>query len=213
MGERMDKRPLIGISICAVVLLILGSLTNVVGYQTVQSSNQKVISDEIDQRELLFQTIVDIANNKEIQAVILKSQIGREGFFNPDLKFVVIDTPVLTKNQLKQMYIVGLMLSKIISKSKINSMVEQYQVNNQWVQKEITAIIEKDTTIKGELTHLSNSKCDCEDSSGVTVWHFPVICTILLVLGFLSFFLVWYLHIGNNFAIIIEILDSIFNCT
>ncbi len=28
----MDKKPLIGVSICAVVLLVLGSLTNVVGY-------------------------------------------------------------------------------------------------------------------------------------------------------------------------------------
>ena len=34
----MDKKPLIGISICAVVLLVVGSLTNVVGYQSVQSS-------------------------------------------------------------------------------------------------------------------------------------------------------------------------------
>jgi len=34
----MDKRPLIGVSICAVILLILASLSNVVGYQTVQSS-------------------------------------------------------------------------------------------------------------------------------------------------------------------------------
>ena len=34
----MNKYPLIGVSICAVVLLILGSLTNVVGYQSVQSN-------------------------------------------------------------------------------------------------------------------------------------------------------------------------------
>ena len=38
-GEKvMDKYPLIGVSICAVVLLILGSLTNVVGYQSVKST-------------------------------------------------------------------------------------------------------------------------------------------------------------------------------
>ena len=46
----MNKYPLIGVSICAVVLLILGSLSNVVGYQTVQSSSQKVIKDEVDQK-------------------------------------------------------------------------------------------------------------------------------------------------------------------
>ena len=34
----MDKKPLIGVSICAVVLLILTSLTNVVGYQSVKST-------------------------------------------------------------------------------------------------------------------------------------------------------------------------------
>jgi len=38
----VDKKPLIVVSICAVVLLVLGSLSNVVGYQTVQSSNEKV---------------------------------------------------------------------------------------------------------------------------------------------------------------------------
>ena len=35
----MDKNPLIGVSIIAVVLLIFGSLSKVVGYQTVESSN------------------------------------------------------------------------------------------------------------------------------------------------------------------------------
>ena len=38
----MDKNPLIGVSIIAVVLLVLGSLSNVVGYQSVKST---VISD------------------------------------------------------------------------------------------------------------------------------------------------------------------------
>jgi len=34
----MDKYPLIGVSIIAVVLLVLSSLTNVIGYQTVKST-------------------------------------------------------------------------------------------------------------------------------------------------------------------------------
>jgi hypothetical protein len=34
----MDKKPLIGVSICAVVLLVLGSLSNVVGYSSVKST-------------------------------------------------------------------------------------------------------------------------------------------------------------------------------
>jgi hypothetical protein len=38
----MDKKPLIVVTICAVVLLVMGSFSNVVGYQTVQPSNEKV---------------------------------------------------------------------------------------------------------------------------------------------------------------------------
>jgi hypothetical protein len=82
----MKKYPLIGISIIAVVVLILASLSNVVGFETVKSSNQTVVKEEANQKELLFQTIVDIANNREIQQIILKSQINQDGFLNPDVK-------------------------------------------------------------------------------------------------------------------------------
>ena len=179
----MDKKPLIGVSIVAVILLVLASLTNVVGYQAVQSSNQKTINEEINQKELLFQTIVDIANNKEIQQIILKSQISKGGFFSPDVRFPILNTPVLTKNNLKQMYLVGLILSKTISKSRMHSMVERYQVNNQVVQKEINAIIEKNATLNGEIKQLSDSKCNCDkDNLGVTQWHFPILCAFLIII-------------------------------
>ena len=38
----MDKKPLIVVSFCTVVMIVLASLTNVVGFQTIQSSNEKV---------------------------------------------------------------------------------------------------------------------------------------------------------------------------
>jgi hypothetical protein len=167
----MMKKPLIVISLCAVVLLVLGSLSNVVGYQTVQSSNQSVIEERINQRELLFQSICDIANNKEIQRIILKSQMNR-GIF-PTSEY-----PVVTKTQIRQMYFLGLILSKIISKSRIQSMIGKYQFNNQEMQKEISAVIEKDTTINSEIIQLKNSECDCENEN-TTDWNFPIICLLL----------------------------------
>jgi len=178
----MDKKPLIGVSICAVVLLILASLTNVVGYQTVQSSNQTVINNEVNQKELLFQTILDLANNKEIQRIILKSQLSRG-------EFPISNIPVLTKNLLKQMYVIGLILSKIISKSKIHSMVQQYQLINPETQQEISAVIEKDATLNRELTQLSNSECDCENEKIIRLDLSTTICTILLVI-FIPFIII-----------------------
>jgi hypothetical protein len=174
----MDKYPLIGVSIIAVVLLVLGSLTNVVGYQSVQSSNQNTITNEVNQKELLFQTFVDIANNKEIQRIILKSQMMNGKFLDSDVKLL----PSISKQQLRQMYFIGLMLSKIISKSRIQSMVQhQYQLSNPEIQKEINAVIEKDSTLNEELTQLSYSDCDCENENTMNR-TFPVVCFIIMIL-------------------------------
>jgi len=210
----MDKRPLIGVSICAVVLLILASLSNVVGYQTVQSSNQTVIDNEVNQKEVLFQAILDIVNNKEIKGIILKSQISKEGFFNRDVKFPAFKTPVLTMNQLKQMYFIGLILSKTISKSKMHSLLEQHQMIPKGLQKEIIAVIENDATLNGEITQLSESKCDCGNNTGVTSWSFPVIiCSILISIIFFLYNLAYVLHAEfYNILVILHYLWEIFNC-
>jgi hypothetical protein len=170
----MDKRPLIGVSILAVVLLVVGSLSNVVGYQSVQTSQQTLIKERINQRELLFQTIFDIANNKEIQRIILKSQINRGIFPTTEI-------PIVTKNQLKQMYYIGLLLSRFISKLRMQSTIQQYQLINPEMQQEISAIIENNPTLMADITQLQNSECDCENEN-TTDWNFSIICDILTIL-------------------------------
>jgi hypothetical protein len=67
----MERKPLIGVSICAVLLLILCSLSNVVGYQSVKST---AVNDSP-----LFQTRTQRATNQ--QQNVLTSQylgIGKE---------------------------------------------------------------------------------------------------------------------------------------
>jgi hypothetical protein len=275
-GEsKMDKKPLIVVSICVVVLLVLGSLSNVVGYQTVKSlenhapnapdiigpeelkvgisylftfvttdpdgdnvsytidwgdgtvilwigpykSGQEIhfahtwtqkgtvyikakakdlpyedestwtihpirwsyslspqinyqnnLNNVVNQKELLFQTIVDIANNKEIQRIILKSQINR-GIF-PTSEF-----PVVTKTQIRQMYFLGLILSKVISKSRMQSMVkQQYQFINQAVKKDLSAVVQNDAKLMGAIQDLS--ACDCNITRDSKLQE--LICDILL---------------------------------
>ena len=202
----MNKKPLIMVSFCAVVLLFLGSLSTVVGYQTVQTSQQNLIKERINQKDLLFQTIVDIANNKEIQRIILKFQMGR-GIF-PTSEF-----PVVTKNQIKMMYFIGLVLSKVISKSRIQSMVQQYQFNNQEMQKEISAVIEKDTIINSEITQLQNSECDCENQSA-SEWRFPVICFVLMILFYSIYIVIGLIDfivggISPNMEVLLELISYI----
>jgi hypothetical protein len=196
-----------GISIIAVILLTLTSLSNVIGYQSVQTSQQNTIKERMNQRELLFQTIVDIANNKEIQRIILKSQMSRGIFPTSEI-------PVVTKTQIRQMYFLGLILSKVISKSRIQSMIGKYQFNNQDIQKEINAVIEKDKTINSELTKLKDSDCDCDDEKTVGVWKFPVICKGLYLL-FLFFFALYFfsrVRIWHEFVILLNGIGTVLGC-
>jgi len=154
----------------------MGSLSTVVGYQTVQTSQQSTIKERINQRELLFQTIVDIANNKDIQRIILKSQISR-GIFPPS------EIPVLMKNQLRQMYLLGLMLSRFISTSRMQSILGKYQIDNQGMLKEISTVIEKNTILNAEITQLKDSECDCENEN--TEFPYPILCGSLFLMFFL----------------------------
>jgi hypothetical protein len=64
----MNKYPLIGVSIIAVVLLVLGSLTNVVGYQTVNST---VVNDSP-----LFRTRTQKAINQP-QNILTSQYLGK----------------------------------------------------------------------------------------------------------------------------------------
>jgi len=200
----MKQYPLIGISIIAVVILILASLTNVVGYQSVQSSNKQIINEAVNQRELLFQTIVDIANNKEIQRIILKSQTSRGIFPTPDI-------PILTKYQLKMMYFLGLILSKVVSKSRIQSMVQQNQLINPEIQKEISAVIEKDAILNADVTQLQNSECDCENEK-TAEWRFPVICILLSPLWIVAAILAITSNYGFYFVEIMGYIGMKLNC-
>jgi len=64
----MDKKPLIGVSIIAVVLLVIASLSNVVGYQSVESTTVT--------NSPLFTTRTQKATNKE-SSVLTSEYLGK----------------------------------------------------------------------------------------------------------------------------------------
>ena len=204
----MNKYPLIGGSICAVVLLVLASLTNVVGYQTVQASNQKIITTELSEKDLLFQTLVDMVNNKDIQRVILGSELTSRRPFDSDIKFSTFKFPLITEKLLNRIYTIGSILFKTYSKWKMHSILQQYQVSNQEVQKEINAVIEKDVKLSGELKQLSNFKCDCEGNNMSPSWTFFFLCHILVPITFIVAW-IWVISHHILFNHLLDILGNI----
>ena len=77
----MDKKPLIVLSICAVVLLVLGSLTNVVGYQSVKSTT---VNDSP-----LFNMRTQRATNHEQNILTFQYLgMGKENLSNSQLEII-----------------------------------------------------------------------------------------------------------------------------
>jgi hypothetical protein len=90
-------------------------------------------------------------------------------------------------------------------------MAEQYQLNNQGLQKEISAVIQKDAILKGEITQLSNSQCDCEKDKAIN-WSFPVICTILFPIVLVCFISILLHEILYYLTIIIGYIGILLHC-
>lgn len=56
-GIDMKRSPLIGISIAVACVIVLASFTNVVGVQTVESSDRNEATYEVDKKELHSESI------------------------------------------------------------------------------------------------------------------------------------------------------------
>ena len=176
----MNKYPLIGASICAVVLLVLASFSSVIGYQTVRASNEKIITTEITEKELVFQTIIDTANNREIQKAFFGSQILGKRLFDSGIKLTAFPHPVVTKSFLNFAYHLGVLFSSTIGAAKLRAMLEPHraQLSNRELEENLTAVVQKDGTLSAEWTHLTALGCGCEEDNNVS-WKFPVVCTIM----------------------------------
>jgi len=92
----------------------------------------------------------------------------------------------ITKQQLRRMYIIGQILSKRISKERIQSMIQTQQLITPNMQQKIDAVIGNNAVLKEEITQLVNSDCGCENAE-TTEWGFPIICTALLVMMGIAF--------------------------
>jgi hypothetical protein len=194
-GKGMNKYPLIGFSILAVILLVLGSLSNVVGYESVQTSQQNLIKERINQEDLLFQTICDLVNNKETQKVILKSQ---DKFLKPFPPLQLTSIPIITKKQLNLMYHLGEVLSKTMIKTRMTSLARAHPILTNQTKDKINAIIESNIKLKEEKAQLSALNCpSCSEAKGN--WSFPIICTVLHLLFNICFVIMAVTSYPHNY--------------
>ena len=201
----LHKKTLIGVSIIVVVFLILGSIIQVVGYQTVQATQKNLIQKRGDQKQLLFQTLLDISHNKKIQKILHQSPMIK----TPLYPHRYVQKP-LTKLQLRRMCVLGQFFLQTIGTQKIQSIIQKHQFITPDMHQKINAVIANDPHLNEEITQLLSSDCGC-DTSKTTEWGFPVICTALLgMMGFAAIpwvgLMIFFMIPPNAFDDMLELL-------
>jgi hypothetical protein len=197
----MNKYPLIGGSICAVVLIVLASLTNVVGYRIVQASNQKVINKEINPKVVLVQTIIDILDTPELQPFFI--QHTKE--WKNNQRFTVIDNepnslvqsvlkikerihfsllsdkPASLYRSLMYDYDQGYKIMNLVGEKEVIAMMKSITFTTPQVINDLKNILMKNDNLKEKITRLSiiNKEVKTDTQSGEQM---PIICFILLIL-------------------------------
>jgi len=174
--------------------------------------------DNTDPKELLFQTITDIAKNEDVQKLAEKYEVGIHGEKSPSLLtqllFSVLFT-CLSADFLNYAYNVGLKISDSLDASALESMVDRIDARYAGMFDEISAVIENNEELSTKVGQLSDLNCGCHtDNPEFAGWHFPIICTLLYPIAAFAFvlFMTTKLDIALQFLNFILYIGDIFNC-
>ena len=221
------KKIVLGVVLSVFILVSTPALANIVQTEIQSPSKDTLIEDEINPKELLFQIIMDMAENKDIQKIVENSEFEIElnkekstllfiklFLKNPKVIFsMFFSRPVLSKDYLNYVYNLGLKISETLDESDIELAVDSIHVKNPRIQEEIFNIIEGNNELNKKMEKISHLTCGCNnDNAEFTNWDFPIICDIvsaIVVFGFLIFFV----FDGPGIIYITGlILNKIFNC-
>ena len=174
------KKILIG-SILAVALLILVSFSNVVGYNTVKTSQEELIESKYsfdECKEYLFQTIIEISDNPEIQDIV-KSNYKPQRTILP-FRSNNVDLKV---EHLELLYELGLKIIDRLGEERVEDLMENIEIPDNAY--EIESIIMGNDELRERIYTLNTMNVKSETVD----WEYPIICGISRIFIFISEFM------------------------
>lgn len=197
----------------AVILLFIG-----LAIQPSMATEQTEKEIDIEPKDYLFQTIIDIANNPEVKKLLeqydndlfsvdIDRSVYRKLFLrNPRLFFNTLFTkPSMSIEYLNKCNNKGIEITDIIGEDKALEIMESVKVTDTEVFDEINNIISKDEILSGRLDILNEMNNEINTFQG---W--PIICAILNILSIVFYipmrFFQVFLEIFYDFPILSKII-------
>ena len=192
---------------------------------------------DVEPKYYLFQTIIDIANNPEVNILfelyrndLYRVDVDRSVYRklllrNPRLFSSLLFTkPSMTHEYLNKCYNKGIEIINILGEDKALELIESIGVSDTEVFDEFNNIISKDEELSNRLATLKET--NKEQNSD---WYYPIICSILTFLAmpfeilydlhkifqdfyFISLFIAFIVTIGIPYWFVIVYLAWGFDC-
>jgi len=191
------------ILICIGITILFLGLAIQPSVATVQPRIEKEIQTEekiidIEPKNYLFQTIIDIANNPEVKNLLeqhhnelFNVNIDRSVYRklllrNPRLFSSLLFTkPSMTHEYLDKCYNKGIEIVKILGEDKALELIESIEVSDTEVFDELNNIIFKDEKLSDKLSTLKEMNNELNSDMG-----YPIICYLLFIPA-LAFAFIW----------------------
>ncbi|KYK22200.1 hypothetical protein AYK21_04050 [Thermoplasmatales archaeon SG8-52-2] len=202
----MDRNPdlLYKSLVVGVIFLFIG-----LGIQPAFAKVEPEQENDVEPKDYLFQTIIDIANNPDVKELLeqynhqlftsdydYKSVYRQLLLKNPRLLYSMLFTrPSITIEYLDKCYNKGIEVTKIIGEDKALEIIEVNKITDTRVFDELNNIIMNDKELSGKIAILKVIKE--ESSSYTTLGYFPVFCFVL----WLSMFVLILIGLPFNYFV------------
>ena len=172
----MDKKPIVLYKtlVVGIILLFIGV--------AVQPSVATVKPEEIEDepKDYLFQTLIDIANNPDVNNILeqyeddllkvdIDKSVYRKIFFRNPLLFhsLIFTKPSMTYDYLDKCYDGGIEITNILGEDKALEMIESIEVTNQKVLDELNNIIINNEEISDKIAILKEMNKEIKPESSL----------------------------------------------
>ena len=172
--------------VVGVILLFIGvTVQPSIAINPISSDNEE---KEIESKNFLFQTIIDIANNPEFKKLfdqykydLFEVEIDRSVyrkliFRNPRVfRSFIFTKPSMSLEYLNKCFNNGIEVTNVLSENKALEIMKSIEVTNPKLLDELNNIILNDEELSGKLVLLE------EMNNGLIYLFYPIICGILLI--------------------------------
>jgi hypothetical protein len=196
----------------AVIVLFVG-----MGVQPAIAKVETEYDIDVEPKEYLFQTIINIANNPEVKELLEKydndlfkvdidKSVYRKLFLrNPRLMFNTLFTkPSISIEYLNKCYNNGIEITNILGEDIALETIENVEVTNTKFFDELDDIVSRDEELSGRLAKLKEMNKELDANRG-----YPIICAILDLLLLPMDILFELIDTLSNFIVISLFLTSL----